>query len=156
MNEIIGNKKKWELLCEAVVNMNYEDIITHKQIGRIINEPYESKKYFSIITRARKELLKQSKEIESIHGQGYRVLTPDGYVDKSVLSFKSGFKKLQKGTDILQFAPTKDMTKEGLITYRNVSDRARILYASMAGGCTELNLLAKKASVFLPENIARR
>ena len=49
-----------------------------------------------------------------------------------------------------------DMTAEGLNIHRHVADRAKLLYASIAGGCTELNLIAKKNSSFLPENVGRR
>jgi len=150
------NKQKWEILFESIKNMEYGDIITHAEISKLINEPYGSNKYSSIVQRAKKELLKNSRQIESIRETGYRVLEPDSYVDESMSKFKQGFNKLKKGNDLLTFAPVKDMSDEGRDTYRHVSDRARSLYAVMAGGCTELKLLSKKNSALLPENIGRR
>jgi acetate kinase len=149
-------KQKWEILFESIKNMNYGETITHNEISQIILEGIDSNKYRSILQRAKKELLRQSKEIESIRGVGYRVIEPDSYIDKSLTKFKQGFDRLKKGNDILDYAPVKDMSEEGRATYRHVSDRSKILYASMAGGCTELKMLTKKNPAFLPENIGRR
>ena len=156
MNELVKNKKKWELLFDAISQLDYGIIISHKNISKILHEAYGSQKYNSYVQRAKKELLKVGKDIESVRGQGYRVLEPDQYIDKAVQAHKQGFDKLKKGNEIIQFAPQKDMSDEGRRVYRDVSDRARILYASMAGACTELKMLAKKKSPFEIENVSRR
>ena len=150
------NKKKWEIIYETVKTMNYGDIVTHEELSKLIGEPYNSNKYRSSIQRVRKELLKCGKEIESIRDTGYRVLEPDAYIDQSVSKFKQGFNKIKKGNDLLQFAPTKEMSEEGRSTYRKVSDRVQSMYAMMAGGCTELKMLTKKNPAFLPNNVGRK
>lgn len=156
MNELVQNKKKWELLFEAISQLDYGMVIPHENISKILHESYGSQKYNSYVQRAKKELLKIGKDIESVRGQGYRVLEPDQYIDKAVQAHKQGFDKLKKGNDIIQFAPQKDMSAEGRQVYRDVSDRARILYASMAGACTELKMLAKKKSPLEIANVSRK
>ena len=156
MNELVTNKKKWELVYDHVMNLNYGDVFLHQEVSHIINEPYLSGRYQAAITRAKKSLLIQGKDIESVRGRGYRVVDPDAYSEKSVATFKQGFSRLKKASDLLTYAPINHMTDEGRKVHRDVTDRARLLYASVAGGCTELNLLAKKPSAYLPENVSRR
>jgi len=80
----------------------------------------------------------------------------DDYTEKSVNAFKRGFNKLKKAGDLLTYAPVDDMSDEGRSMHRHVSGRVRVLHAAVAGGCTELRLLTKKRSAFLPENVARK
>ncbi len=156
MNEIIENKKKSEILAEKLSEMNYGDIITHQQIAILIEEDYPSNKYTSTIAKARKILLKKyNKTIENIPGDGYRVVNPDDFVDQSLKHYKRGFNEMQKGFDTLEYAPTKDMTPEGLNTYRRVHDRAITLTAAMKGASVELKTLGKKNHPFAVENINR-
>ena len=57
MNEVIGNKKKSEILAEKINELNYGDVITHQQIASIIEEDYPSNRYASTIAKAKKLLL---------------------------------------------------------------------------------------------------
>lgn len=157
MNEIIENKKKSEILAEKINTLNYGDIITHIQISEVIMEKYPSSKYSTEISKTRKILLKKyGKIIENISGDGYRVVMPDNYVDNSMKHYKRGFNEMQKGYDTLSHAPIKDMSKEGLQTYRRVNDRAVILAASLKGVSVELKMLSERKHPFTPENIGRR
>lgn len=156
MNEIIENKTKSEILAQRISELNYGDVITHQQISELIEEDYPSNKYTSTIAKAKKILLrKYNKTIENITGDGYRTVEPDNFVDQSLKHYKRGFNEMQKGFDTLEHAPTKDMTEEGLITYRRVHDRAVILAASMRGASVELKTLSKKNHPFAVENIRR-
>lgn len=156
MENLINNKKKYEILVEHILSMDYGETITHTEISGIIQEEHDSNKYRAIVNKAKKILLKEGKAIESIKDVGYRVIDPDCYTNKSVKQFKQGFHRLQNGYDTLQYAPTDKMSNEGRKVHRDVSDRAKILYAAMAGGCTELTMLSKKNSPLLPENVGRR
>lgn len=155
MNQLVENKKKWELLYDRIKTMEYGDIISHDDISSVIGESYDSKNYHSIINRARKELLKASKAIESVRGQGYRVLMPSDYAFESVKTFKQGFNKFQKAKTTLDCTPIKELSVEDLKVHRNVCDRVSVLHAHLSGAKTELNLLAKKSSAYLPENVGR-
>ena len=155
MNTLIINKKKWEVFYEYVVSLKYGDVILHKDISSLLQEAYGTGNYRTAINRARKDLVRQGKEIESVHGKGYRVVEPDNYTQKAVSTFKQGFNRLKKAGDLLISAPVAHMSEEGRVVHRNVSDRARMLHAAVAGGCVELNLLSKKPSAYLPENIKK-
>lgn len=149
MNDLIDKKEKWELLYDYIVLMEYEDTILHNEIEIIIEENRESKKYYSIIGKAKKKLLEMGKMIKSVTGQGYTIINPDEYTDLSLKHIKTGFNQIDKGHQILQYAPINNMTREGLESYRHVSDRAKTLHAMLAGGCAELKLLNKKKSKLL-------
>lgn len=145
MNEIIENKKKSEILAEKINEMNYGDFITHQQIAAVIKTEYPSNAYSSVIAKARKILLKKyNKAIENIPGDGYRITSPDDFVQQSLKHYKRGFNEMQKGYDHLENAPIKDMTPEGRDTYMRVHDRAIILQASMQGVKAELKTLSGK------------
>ena len=156
MNEVIENKKKSEILAEKLNEMNYGDVITHKQIAALIKEKYKSNKYTSTIAKARKILLKKyNRAIENIPGDGYRLVNPDDFVQQSLKHYKRGFTEMQKGYDTLTYAPTKDMTKEGRETYRRVHDRAITLAAAMKGASVELRTLGEKKHPMAIENIKK-
>ena len=154
MNEVIENKKKSEILAEKISELNYGDVITHQQIASMIEEDYPSNKYASTIAKAKKLLLKKyNKTLENIVGDGYRLVSPDDFVQQSLKHYKRGFVEMGKGYDTLEYAPTKDMTPEGLDAYRRVHDRAVILQASMKGTAVELKTLGKKKHPFSLENM---
>jgi len=146
MNELINKQEKWSLLYNHIISLNYGDTIFHNEISGIIEESKTSTKYYSIINKAKKELLKIGKTIKAIQGQGYTIVNPDDYTDLSLKHIKSGFNQIDKGYKVLTYAPVNHMSKEGLQVFRHVSDRARSLQAMVAGGCTELKLLNNKQS----------
>ena len=154
MNELIENKKKHEILAEKISKMNYGDVILHTEISSVINEPYPSSRYTSFIHKTKSILLnKYGRVIESVHGDGYRVLEPDNYTDNSLCHVKRGFRELQKGSAVLKHAPINDMSDEARNVYRRVNDRMILLNASMKGSVAELRELGKKDHPFLPEHI---
>ena len=154
MNELIENRKKSEILVERISELNYGDVITHQQIASIIEEDYPSNKYSTTIAKKKKILLKKyNKTIENIVGDGYRVVNPDDFVNQSLKHYTRGFNEMQKGYDTLEYAPTKDMSQEGLSTYRRMHDRAITLQAAMKGASVELKTLGEKKHPMALENI---
>ena len=157
MNEIIDNKRKSEILVEALESLHYGDVILHKDISKLIGESYPSQRYNACLSKTKKLLLnKTGKVLESIRGDGYRVVEPDNYVDHSLRHIRRGFNEFQKGSDTLKHAPIKDMTEEGRESYRRVNDRMTILHASLKGAVVELKTLGEKNHPFLPENVNRK
>lgn len=159
MNELIKNEKnktKSEALAEKINELNYGDVLTHKQIASLIEEDYPSNKYTSTIAKAKKLLLKKyNKTLECVIGDGYRITSPDDFVQQSLKHYKRGFNEMGKGYEVLEYAPTKDMTKEGRDTYRRVHDRAVILQASMKGASVELRTLGEKKHPMALENVKK-
>lgn len=154
MNEVIENRKKSEVLAEKLNELSYGDFISHEQIATIIEEPYGSNKYASTISKVKKVLLKKhNKTLECIIGDGYRIVNPDDFVQQSLKHYKRGFNEMGKGYEVLEYAPTKDMTKEGLCTYRRVHDRAITLAAAMKGTAVELRTLGEKKHPMALKNI---
>ena len=152
MNELINTKKKSEILAETIANMNYGEILTHKQIEEILQEKHKTPKYNSEVARAKKIALKNyNKCIENIRGDGYRILYPDNYTTHSLNHYKRGFKELQKGKDVLDYAPINDMSEEGQARYKRVYDRSVILLASMKGAQVELKTLDRPKNPLSPE-----
>lgn len=147
MNNVVKKKHqtKSEILAEKISELSYGDFISHEQIAAIIGEAYGSNKYSSIIAKTKKILLKEyNKAIENIVVSGYRLVDPDDFVQQSLKHYKRGFTEMGKGHTILEYAPTKDMSKEGLNTYRRVHDRAITLAAAMKGTAVELKALGQK------------
>lgn len=145
MNELIEKRKKSEILAERLNKLKYGDFISHDGISSMIEEAYPSNKYTSTIAKARKILLKKyNKTLECIIGDGYRLVKPDDFVQQSLKHYKRGFNEMGKGYEVLGYAPTKDMTKEGRDTYRRVHDRAITLAAAMKGASVELRTLGEK------------
>lgn len=156
MNEVIENRKKSEVLAEKLNELSYGDFISHEQIATIIEEPYGSNKYASTISKAKKVLLKKyNKTLECIIGDGYRLVNPDDFVQQSLKHYKRGFNEMGKGYEVLEYAPTKDMTKEGRDTYRRVHDRAITLAAAMKGASVELRTLGQKKHPMALENMKK-
>lgn len=157
MNELIKNEKnktKAEILVEKLNELSYGDFISHEQIATLIEEPYGTNKYTSTIAKARKLLLKKyNKTIENIVGDGYRLVSPDDFVNQSLKHYKRGFNEMKKGYEVLEYASTKNMTKEGRDAYRRVHDRAITLAAAMKGASVELKTLGQKKHPFAIENM---
>ena len=147
MGELINNKKKEEILYDYIIKLNYGDTILHQDIESIIQENHDSKKYQSIIQKAKKKLLESSKGLENIKGVGYRVIYPDDYTDLSLKYVKSGYKRIDTGFKVLQHAPVNDMSKEGFERYRHIKDSVNRLHAMVAGGCTEIKMLSKNSKL---------
>lgn len=157
MNELINNKKKSEVLAEAIAKKGFGDVITHSEIEELIQEKYGTSKYQSEISRAKKILLKRyHRSIESVRGDGYRLIMPDDYAKQSLGFYKKGFRSMQRGVDVLENAPIKDMSADGYAAHRRVQDRTTILIASMKGAQTELIELSKSKSYFDPDLIGRK
>lgn len=145
-------KKPQEILAETILNSGYGEVITHKEIEKIIGIPRKNEhKYCQIIQAAKKILLYQyGKKLESIRGVGYRFVKPGDYVSNSLGHYKRGFREIKKGKDTLDLAPVNDMTAEERATYTCVHDRSIILHASMEGAMCELKTLGKKNHPLLP------
>lgn len=149
MNELIERKEKWEVLYAYILTLNYGDIISHKDIAKIINEPYKSRKYQSVVDKTKWKLLEANKTIKNIVGQGYKVLEPDEYTDYSLKFMQQGLVDISKSDKIQRFAPVNQMSLQQRMVHNQVSDRTAILKAHMSGATIEVKMLAKNPSALL-------
>lgn len=141
--------------------MDYGSFIPHESISNLIGVPYKTddgnvhKLYTSIVSRAKKKLLEQRQAIQSIHGKGYRVIMPDGYVKEAHKHFSKAVNFATKGQDHLTFAPSDYMSKEGYKEYRVYKDQADRKVAPFISGVQSL-LLTKKQHPFDQNRIQTR
>ena len=66
-----------------------------------------------------------------------------------------GFKRVNRGSQIISKAPVNKMSTEGRIVHQRVSDRMAILQASLKGASAELKELSKKESPFAIEKVGQ-
>lgn len=140
----LNKKEKAKALVEAFANEPYGTTFEHFKIAGIIDEQYGSQQYSEIIQRAKKELESCGKMIVNVFGVGYRVAYPDEYVDQSAKKVTDGARRIDRGVHILDNAPVKDMTQMGAQRYNVVSDRMRIMQATIHGAKVEIKMLANK------------
>lgn len=137
-------EEKRKALVDAFLNEAYGTTFEHWKIAGIIGEQVGSPQYRQIVSSVKKELLDSGKMIASVHRVGYRIVNPDEYTDQSAKCVVSGARRIDKGTKILEHAPVKDMTMDGVQRYNAVSDRLRILKAAMCGAKVEIKMLNAK------------
>ena len=153
MKQVLTNKKRAEFLTEKILGMDYGSIIYHSQIVAAINVERKTSAYNTVIAKTKKLLKENGYFLKSVNGSGYRIIMPDDVIEHSLKHYDRGFKEINKGFDVLCNAPTKNMSKEALDTYRRVTDRAIILNASMKGAAVELKTLGNKNHPFALNNI---
>lgn len=129
---------------ELVMSKNYGDTISHEELLAAMQEQGMSRTYRDAIQAAAKQCINGGKMIESIHSYGYRVVNPDDYTRQATRRLMAGARKIDSGAKILQYAPVKDMSVDGLETYTRVTDRMRILQASVAGAQVEIRMLDER------------
>lgn len=135
---------KIQKIVEAFLSKEYGATMHHYEIASLIETNEKSSEYRTIVRAASKKLLDCGRMIENVRGVGYRVTDPDEYTKQSAKCVISGARKINKGARIIQNAPVKDMSQEGLQAYNTVADRMRILQAAVAGAKVEINMLSNK------------
>ena len=149
METLIENKKRYELLSEEFMKLNYGDILKHEDIAQIIQSDYPSRDYQVQVGLALKHLWKKyQRKVKNVRKVGYRVIVPDEYTNETLNCYLSGVQKIKEGTDIMNYAPVNSMTQEGREAYRRVQDKALAFNASVQGSIVELKLLGKKEHPF--------
>ena len=146
-------KSKWEILYEMILGLNYGDMLSHDRIANILNQTYNTNKYRSDVNKVKKALLKEGKQIESIHRLGYRVAYPGNYTNMSVAKISKGAREIQRGYDIAVYAPLEAMNEIERTVHRDYLDKLTFIHASVVENIVQLNLSAKKSHPLLANNI---
>lgn len=140
----MNRQQKISALISLICNTAYGETISHSDISRAIEEAVNSQKYRGIVSAAKKRCVELGRATESIRGVGYRLILPDEYTNQSVKQIVSGAKRIDAGVKILTGAPVREMSQTGLESYNQVSDRVRILQASVAGAKVEISMLSTR------------
>lgn len=144
----MDDKRPHEKIVERALSMEYGDILTHEEAENICEMPHNSMKYYNIMGRAKRELERLGKALKSVSGVGYEVVRPDEYADIAVKKIKLGFSSMDRGRVILENAPERDMSADGLAQYRKVADRTVSLMASMRSGMKDIRRLQDGKGTF--------
>ena len=129
-------------LYETALQWDYESRHTHEEIANIMQLKYGTPKYHSMVRRANEKLIECGKMIGNVRGEGYIVVKPDNYVEKSLSKFKQGVRRIRKSYKISDYAPIKQMTDKGLSKYRNYNERLGVVRAMTEGAYKEMTVLA--------------
>lgn len=137
-------QEKITAIVDLICSRDYGDTITHMEMSAMIAEPIHSQKYRDIIGIANKRCAELGHMVLSVRGVGYQLVAPDNYTSQSVKRIVSGAKRIDSGVKILEHAPVSQMSQPGLEEYNRVSDRVRVLQASVAGAKVEIGMLANR------------
>lgn len=133
---------KIQKIVEAFLTKEYGETMHHYEIAALVETNERSPEYRQLLGSAQKKLLDCGKMIENVRGVGYRVTDPDEYTKQSAKCVISGARKINKGSTILQNAPVKDMSAQGIQAYNSIFDRMKILQAAVSGARVEINMLS--------------
>lgn len=134
-------QEKIQTIVDLVMAKDYGETLSHVELVMAIREHGKTQSYWDAVSAAGKRCISGGKMIESVHGVGYRVVKPDDYTEQSIRYIASGAKRIDRGAKILDHAPVSDMSQAGLERYNLVSDRMRVLRASLAGARVEISML---------------
>ena len=137
-------QEKTKALVEMFADKSYGEVIDHFTIAAVIEERYGTLGYGYVVEAAKKELLDSGKMIRNVRKVGYQVVPPDDYTAESVRRITRGAKQIDKGVKVLENAPVKDMTQDGVQRYNTIRDRTCILQASIHGAKVEIKMLSAK------------
>lgn len=119
--EAIVLPKSDELVRQALM-WNYGEVHTHTEIAKIMNILPKNPKYGYLISAAQKKLLIAGKVLESVHGQGYRVIYPDEYKKVAAKNIQRGHNCVVKAKKIVTHAPVNHMTTFELQEFNATKD----------------------------------
>lgn len=137
-------QQKISSLLNHILDMEYGSLLSHDEISHIIEESKNTYRYRDIVHSTQKQSINFGRMIASVHGIGYRIINPDEYTEQSVKMIVSGAKRINSGANIMNHAPVKDMTEDGITRYNLVGDRLRILQASVEGAKVEIKMLERQ------------
>jgi hypothetical protein len=134
---------EWKELVKHAITWDYGTVHSHQEISSIMLLKPFTRKYYTMVSRASKELRDYGKVIVSLPKQGYKVIAPDEYVGHAIKYVEAGSKRIKTAHSILDCAPVDKMTVPGRTRFNMVYDRMAAFYAFMQGGVKELKTLER-------------
>lgn len=131
-------------LIDKILNSDYGDIITHKEIGEIIEEEPGTQFYYFKISKANKKLLNKSKMLQNINRVGYKIVEPGEYCDVAVKTLIKGRDKMLHSKKIMEKAPTNKMTSLEIKRHNETYDRLSTFVANVKAGVNSVKKVSKK------------
>ena len=122
---IDGNSRK--ILSDKLINLvlgwEYGFQLSHAQIQTALGIELDYPDYYSVISKANKQLEYVGKKLVSVYDFGYKVLEPDKYNPHSIKVFSSGYKRIRRANKIITNAPVDLMSDGAREDQRNISGR---------------------------------
>lgn len=137
-------KSTIESALDQILSTEYGATITHADMAYALQKHFPSRGYYMDVNRLKREAANNRRMLEVVRGVGYRVVSPDDYAGCALRQYRLGAKRLSAGSRILQNAPMEEMSREGLVEHRRISDRAVALEAHMAGAIVEMRLIKRE------------
>jgi hypothetical protein len=106
---------EWKELFETLRNQEYDTFIPHERVESIIGHLRRTaaEKYYSIVERWKREMLEQaSRQIENVHGKGYRIILPNEFRGSATKQIKFGHRRMRKAGKIIVNTPMERLTDE--------------------------------------------
>lgn len=135
-------KKPHVLLAEAAENWPEDSFHSHAEIAAILGIAANTSKYYSVVTQARKILLRRRILWVMIKDAGYRVAMPDEFTNAVQGNIIGAARRMRRAVNIDDAAPVERMSDEGKKRHINLSDRLRVHAAMMQGVVKEVRQLA--------------
>lgn len=99
----------WKELVKIAVNWDYGSPHTHKEIAAILSVEQQTSNYYSLVTRANKELTIHSKLLQNIQDFGYLVVNPNDYPEASQGRMDKAIRHVKVAELVSTYAPTELM-----------------------------------------------
>jgi hypothetical protein len=132
-----------ELVSFVVGACTYGDILEHSTLQDVMKIE-RNQRYYQQIKNANKILLEKGFYLENLPGTGYKVITPNEFVDSSLKMFEKASKKTQEAVEMLRFAPRHLMSQEYQDKYDYLITKVTNANSFLEGGVTEAKLLTKR------------
>lgn len=141
--ELIKVGKGWE----------YDTIHTHEEVSEILGISYEEDRaaYYEAVSKAREEMIRLGKPLETLPSIGYRVVPPDDLHRASVGELKKTRIHNSRALLILEFGPVKEMSPLTQAAHEHYHIRTATLVAFSAKTIRDL-----EKRLFLPGPVERR
>ena len=139
----MDRRESVDRLVQAVMGMNYGEVLTFNEIGSIIDQQHGTMTFNYVVNAARKHLIAAGHMIVNVRGVGYKVCPPDNYTSEGVRQVRQGARKIDRGAKIVSHAPVNDMSPIAREAHNRVNDRLVTLQAAMAGASVEIHMLSK-------------
>lgn len=104
---------EWKILVQATSGRKWGELISYDEIISLTGITRESKHWNSMISRWKREMLKEYKRcLVAVPKKGYRILTYDEVGPRAKHVAGLGVKKMGKGVKIAENAPFSEMGHE--------------------------------------------
>jgi benzoyl-CoA reductase/2-hydroxyglutaryl-CoA dehydratase subunit BcrC/BadD/HgdB len=134
---------EYQELVSKATNWEYGRIYSHEEIAEIMMLIPRSPKYYAQVNIANKKLTELGKRLKSVNGQGYKVITPDEYVDEAIAKLDRGRRQARKAYEILQHAPSTLMSDEYRSKYNELLNDIVKVHSILEGGVTQIKIFAR-------------